>query len=127
MKFLLDTHTFLFAISDPERLSTAVSQVLLDGDASKWLSAVSLWEIIIKVQVGKLILPMEPAYYLDNLRQLGASLLPVDAQHSFELIQLPLLHKDPFDRLLIAQARVEKMTLLTRDNAIQQYPVTTLW
>jgi len=127
MKFLLDTHAFLFAISEPERLSPAAGKVLLDEEASKWLSAVSLWEIIIKVQTGKLTLPLEPPYYLDNLRQLGANLLSVDAQHSFELLQLPMLHKDPFDRLLIAQARVEKMTLLTRDESIRQYPVTTLW
>ena len=83
MKFLLDTHAFLFAISEPERLSPAAGKVLLDEEASKWLSAVSLWEIIIKVQTGKLTLPLEPPYYLDNLRQLGANLLSVGAQHSF--------------------------------------------
>lgn len=90
------------------------------------MSAVSLWEISIKVQAGKLNLPLEQSYYLTKLRQLGAALLPVDAQHSFELIHLPLLHKAPFDRLPIAQ-RVENMTLLTRDQSIQQDPVKTLW
>ena len=127
MKFLLDTHTFLFAINEPERLSPAVRGALLNEELPRWVSVVSLWEIILKIQAGKLDLPLEPAYYHKHLREIGATLLPVDERHSFELIQLPLLHKDPFDRLLIAQARVEDMTLLTRDESIRRYPVTALW
>ena len=82
---------------------------------------------MLKIQIGKLSLPLEPAYYNKHLREIGATVLPVDTRHSFELIHLPLLRKDPFDRLLIAQARVEDMTLLTRDKSIQRYSVTTLW
>ena len=127
MKFLLDTHTFLFAINEPERLSVAVRETLSNEELPRCVSVVSLWEIILKIQIGKLELPLEPVFYHKHLRELGATLLPVDERHSFELIQLPLLHKDPFDRLLIAQARVEGMTLLTRDESIQRYSVNTLW
>jgi len=127
MKLLLDTHTFLFAINEPERLSSSVRSALLNEELSRWVSVVTLWEIILKIQVGKLNLPAEPAYYQKHLSELGATVLPVEARHSFDLIRLPLLHKDPFDRLLIAQARVEDMTLLTRDESIRRYTVTTLW
>lgn len=127
MKVLLDTHTFLFAVIQPERLSPLVRETLLQEEVSKWVSVVSFWEIILKIQIGKLDLPIDLTFYQKHLRKLQAAVLPVDAQHSFELIQLPLLHKDPFDRLLIAQARVEQMILLTRDEIIAQYPVSTLW
>ena len=127
MKVLLDTHTFLFAITEPERMSPAVREALLNEDVPRWVSVISLWEIMLKIQIGKLDLPPEPAYYYEHLREIGATVLPVDARHSFELIHLPLLHKDPFDRLLIAQARVEDMTLLTRDKSIRRYSVATLW
>ena len=127
MRFLLDTHTFLFAIVESERLSPAVREVLRNQETPRWVSVISLWEIMLKIQIGKLHLPPEPAYYYKHLHEIGTTVLPVDARHSFELIHLPLLHKDPFDRLLIAQARVEDMTLLTRDKSIRRYSVTTLW
>ena len=95
MKFLLDTHTFLFAINEPERLSPAVRKALLNEELPRWVSVVSLWEIILKIQAGKLDLPLEPAYYDKHLREIGATLLPVDERHSFELIQLPPLHRIP--------------------------------
>ena len=127
MRFLLDTHTFLFAIVESERLSPAVREVFRNQELPRCVSAISLWEIIIKIQIGKRDLPPEPTFYEHHLRKLKATVLPVDARHSFELIHLPLLHKDPFDRLLIAQARVADMTLLTRDKSIRRYSVTTLW
>ena len=127
MKLLLDTHVFLYAISNPDSLSTSVSTLLISLQSQRWLSAVSLWEIAVKIQIGKLDLPNDPAFFQYHLRQLKCDLLPVEAAHSFELLRLPLLHKDPFDRLLIAQARVEQMTLLTRDEQIHAYPVPTLW
>lgn len=127
MKLLLDTHAFLFAIGQPDRLSAAVREALTDPALPRAVSAVSLWEIAVKIQIGKLNLPADSAFYRHHIRSLGATVLPVDARHSFELLELPLLHKDPFDRLLIAQARVDKLTLVTRDVAICRYPVTTMW
>ena len=85
------------------------------------------WEIILKIQIGKLNLPSEPAFYHKHLREIGATLLPVDDRHSFELLHLPLLHKDPFDRLLIAQAQVEGFTLVSCDTHFPAYGVPLLW
>ncbi|MFN0106506.1 MAG: type II toxin-antitoxin system VapC family toxin [Bryobacteraceae bacterium] len=127
MKLLLDTHAFLFAIGQPERLSSAVRDALIDPDLPRWVSAVSLWEIAVKIQIGKLELPAAPAYYREHIRRLRANVLAVEARHSFELFRLPPLHKDPFDRLLVAQARGDEMTLVTRDESIGRYSVPVLW
>ena len=128
MKLLLDTHVLLWAIGRPELLSQKARQAMLDETNELVASVASIWEITIKVQAGKLELPVDADYLETNLRKLGVTkYLPVDLYHVYRLARLPLLHKDPFDRLLIAQARVEKMTLLTRDESIRRYPVTTLW
>jgi len=127
MKLLLDTHAFLFAIGAPEELSPKARKALLNPAISRWVSAVTLWEIAVKIQIGKLDLPSTPAFYRQHLQKLGAAVLPVESRHSFELLQLPLHHKDPFDRLLVAQARVEELTLVTRDKTIREYKVSTLW
>lgn len=127
MKLLLDTHAFLVAVGAPEQLSPKARKALLNPAIPRWVSAVSLWEIAVKIQIGKLDLPSNPAFYLRHLQKLGAAILPVESRHSFELLQNPLPHKDPFDRLLFAQARVEEMTLVTRDKIIRQYKVRTLW
>ncbi|MBL8209571.1 MAG: type II toxin-antitoxin system VapC family toxin [Bryobacterales bacterium] len=127
MTLLLDTHAFLFAISAPERLSPAVRSALEDPSVIRWVSTVSLWEIAVKIQIGKLPLPSEPSFYQEHLRRMHASVLAVEARHTFELMRLPLLHRDPFDRLLIAQARTDGLLFVTRDSALSQYPVSILW
>ena len=127
MKILLDTHAFLYAINEPERLSTTVLDLLKDLKVPRWVSVVSLWEIAVKIQIGKLDLPRNAGFYQKHIRALRALVLPVDVRHSMGLMELPLHHKDPFDRLLIAQAREEGMTLVTRDAAIQEYQVPTIW
>jgi PIN domain nuclease of toxin-antitoxin system len=127
MKLLLDTHAFLYAIADPERLSPAARKAVADPGLPRWVSAVSLWEIAIKVQLGKLDLPVTQAFYQEHIRRLRANVLAVEARHSFELFRLPLHHKDPFDRLLVAQARTDGMTLVTQDASIARYAVATLW
>jgi len=127
MKLLLDTHAFLFAINEPERLSPKVASLLLDPSVPRWLSAISLWEIAVKIQIGKLDLPKESGYYLKHLLQLKAQVLDVGSRHSLGVFDLPMHHKDPFDRILIAQAREEGMVLVTMDPVIKQYEVRTLW
>ena len=127
MTLLLDTHAFLFAIGEPERLTPAVRSALEDPKTVRWISSVSLWEIAVKIQIGKLALPAEPEFYQEQMHLLHASVLAVEARHSFEVMRLPLIHRDPFDRLLIAQARADELILVTRDAAIGQYPVPTLW
>jgi len=127
MKLLLDTHAFLFAISEPQELSPPVRDLLLDETVSRFVSVVSFWEIATKIQIGKLDLPSNAAFYQQHLRRLCAVVLPVESRHTFELFRLPLLHKDPFDRLLVAQARVDSLTLVTRDEFIPKYDVPVLW
>jgi len=127
MKLLLDTHTFIWAISEPERLSDKVHQLLADASVERWISAATFWEIAVKVQLGKLSLPVDRGYYLRHIEALRARYLGFELEHSLALFELPLYHRDPFDRLLIAQARCEGMPIATRDSAFSGYPVECLW
>lgn len=127
MTLLFDTHAFLWAIGQPENLSSVARLALENPENQRVVSVTSLWEIALKVQIGKLDLPVSPSFYREHLHRLHASLLPVEARHTFELMRLPLLHRDPFDRLLVAQARTDQLTLLTCDTLIARYPVSTLW
>jgi PIN domain nuclease of toxin-antitoxin system len=127
MTLLFDTHAFLWAIGQPEKLSSVARLALENPENQRVVSVTSLWEIALKVQIGKLDLPVSPSFYRQHLQRLHASLLPVEARHTFELMRLPLLHRDPFDRLLVAQARTDQLTLLTCDTLIARYPVATLW
>jgi len=128
VKVLLDTHAFLWAITADERLSAAARRVYLDGASQLLLSVASLWEIAVKVQIGKLLLP-KPAdgYLLDQLSRNAIQTLPVLASHALGLFRLPLLHRDPFDRLLVAQSQVENLPVVSADPQIRQYAVETIW
>ncbi len=127
MRLLLDTHAFLFAIGAPEQLSQPVRDLLLEQTVPRFVSVVSFWEIATKIQIGKLDLPADATFYQQHVHRLCATVLPVESRHAFELFRLPLLHKDPFDRLLVAQARVDSLTLVTRDEFIPKYGVPVLW
>lgn len=127
MKLLLDTHTLMWVDSDSSRLSSACKQALQDPANETWFSAASIWEIQIKVALRKLSLraPLETILQVqlaNNLRE-----LPIRSSHAIALAQLPSVHKDPFDRILAAQAIVEDMTLVTSDAVFSKYPVKTLW
>ncbi len=127
MKFLLDTHALIWLDSASARLSATVRQAISDPGNDSWFSPASIWEIQIKVALGKLSLraPLEEivAEQLTNsLRE-----LPIRSEHAIALSRLPLVHKDPFDRILAAQAFVDGMILITSDAIFSQYPVKTLW
>ncbi len=127
MKLLLDTHAFLWFIDDNPRLSPR-AKALLESDADLLLSAGSLWEISIKVNVGKLTLaqPFDifvPRQLADN----DIEILPISLAHLGIVSTLPLHHRDPFDRLLIAQARVEQLSIVSADTAFDAYSVARLW
>lgn len=127
MKYLLDTHTFLWLIGD-ERLSETVRQIFLDPNSQLYLSAASYWEICIKVGLGKLaVTPDWMDRFDQELTINDIRWLPLEKAHAQQVVYLPLLHRDPFDRILIAQALVEKMIILTIDEKIQQYTVPTQW
>ena len=128
MTAILDTHAFIWLDSDPGRLSAGVLAYLHDPAYDIYLSVASIWEMVIKSMTGKLQLRAPvPDVVADHLRLTPLRLLPVQADHTFELLGLPAVHKDPFDRMLVAQARVENAVLLTDNPLIRQYPVRTDW
>jgi PIN domain nuclease of toxin-antitoxin system len=127
VRLLLDAHSFIWWDGASARLSAAAFSACKDAANQLFLSAASVWEMQIKVQAGKLTLSLPLSTIVGQQRASGVSILPIDAEHVLELANLPMAHKDPFDRLLIAQARIEGMTLVTRDPVFAQYPVATLW
>ena len=128
MRLLLDTHVLLWAIVEPESLSARVSAALLDEGNAVLASAASLWEISLKAQAGKLSIPARPEFLEAQFRLLGVSAyLPIEISHVYRARELPPIHKDPFDRMLVAQALVENLTLVSRDRMIAQYPVQLFW
>lgn len=127
MKLLLDTHIFLWFISGDKRLPEAMRDSIRDFDNEVYLSVVSLWEAIIKYQLGKLPLPKPPENYLPIQRELHQiSSLSLDEASVSQLVNLPPIHRDPFDRMLICQAIKYGLTIVTVDNVICNYPVPVL-
>ena len=127
MRILLDTHVFLWSTAR-DKLSEAAATAFLDADNQLFLSAASYWEICIKVSIGKLVLTDEWIQDIDDeMASNGIKWLPIEKEHCQKMAELPFLHKDPFDRLLISQAICQNMTLLTADTNIHQYTVSTLW
>jgi len=128
MRILLDTHTFLWWAADDPQISLKAKALITNPDNEVFFSVVSAWEIIIKVGIGKLSLSESPETYIPSrIVSNQFEILPVQMSHILKINSLPNFHKDPFDRLLIAQSLVEDLLLLTVDNAIAQYPVTTIW
>jgi PIN domain nuclease of toxin-antitoxin system len=126
VKLLLDTHVFLWLLTEPERLGEHLRTVE-DPANGMLLSAASSWEIAIKVRLGRLELPDDPTRYVpDRMRAIGAEPLAVEHAHALEVAALPPLHRDPFDRLLVAQARHLGLTILTADAAVARYDVRTM-
>ena len=127
MRLLLDTHVFLWYVQDDSRLAPAWARALRDTQNEVFLSVVSFWEIIIKFQIGKLPLPATPEVYVPNMRdQHQFSSLSVDEFDVAYVAQLPSIHGNPFDRLLVAQALWHGLTLFTVDTKIRAYPNLSL-
>jgi PIN domain nuclease of toxin-antitoxin system len=127
MKILLDTHVFLWYISADPQLPVAFHDAIRDPANEVYLSAASVWEAVIKYALGKLPLPEAPADYLPRQREAHRiAPLPVEEATLVHLAGLPPLHRDPFDRILIAQALQHGLNLATVDNAVRAYPVPLL-
>jgi len=124
--FLLDTHTLLWAIFQTDKLSHKVVTILSEEDEI-YVSIASLWEIAIKKSIGKLKLNVSIEDLAKICRENAITILPIDIMDVAELPDLPRVHGDPFDRMLIVSARNRKMTLVTKDNIIPRYDVKTLW
>jgi PIN domain nuclease of toxin-antitoxin system len=127
MRILLDTHIFLWFISGDTQLSTDVRDTIRETDNEIYLSAVSVWEAIVKYQLGKLPLPEHPETYLPKQRDLHQiASLNLDENSVIQLAKLPSLHRDPFDRMLICQALQNGLTIATVDAAVRAYSVSVL-
>ena len=128
MRLLIDTHSFLWFIAGSEHLSATARALIEDESNQVFLSVGSLWEMAIKVSLGRLQLA-QPFDVLmsENLRVNGISLLNITVGHAAEIARMPFHHRDPFDRLLIAQARVEDMPIVGTDEAFDVYGIRRLW
>jgi PIN domain nuclease of toxin-antitoxin system len=128
MRFLLDTQVWLWLQSEPERVIPTVRDALADPGNELLLSAASAWEIAIKHGLGKLVLPLPPEQYVPTRMALSdTASLPVSTAHALRVAALPAHHRDPFDRLLVAQVQMERLTLVTADRQLEPYAVDTLW
>lgn len=127
MKLLLDTHIFLWFISGDSKLSKNFQDAIRNSENEVYLSSISIWESIIKYQLGKLPLPAPPEIYLPKQRDLHLiASLALDEDSVIQLSQLPPLHRDPFDRMLICQALQNNLTIVTVDAAVRAYSVSTM-
>jgi PIN domain nuclease of toxin-antitoxin system len=128
MRLLLDTHAFLWWITDDPRLSEKAREIMGDGKSQLFLSAASGWEIAIKAKLGKLKVSDNLEHFIPEQVALNAiENLPIVLSHVLHVYTLPDYHRDPFDRLLISQAQLEGLPILTVDSQISQYPVEVLW
>jgi PIN domain nuclease of toxin-antitoxin system len=127
MKGLLDTHTFVWWDTDASKLSAKVLAFIQDPANTLLLSVASVWEMVIKYQLRKLTLSAPLASILARQQANGIQMLPATLDHVLAVLNLPMPHKDPFDRLLVAQANVENAVLLSADPIFAQYPVQVLW
>lgn len=122
MRLLLDTHLLIWAAQSPRQLSAGARALMADPANRLHFSVASLWEVVIKSGLGRFHFQIDVAIFRDDLLQGGYDEVTVSGLHALAVAALPLLHKDPFDRLLLAQAVVENMTLLTADAALARYP-----
>lgn len=122
---LLDTSTLLWALGSPERLSPRVRRLVDAGE--NIVSVASYWEVVVKTQKGLLSIPDLPTWWRRATELMAARILPIRASHVTALAALPMLHKDPFDRILIAQAVADGLDFVTNDEPISSYAVRTIW
>lgn len=127
MKLLLDTHAFIRWDSDPAKLSPRALSALCDPANEVWLSVASVWEMVIKIQLGKLTLRLPLADIVAEQQANGLRVLPVTLSHALLVETLPTVHKDPFDRVLIAQTNSEGAELVSADGVFGLYHVRVLW
>ncbi len=128
MRALLDTNSFLWFIAGSDRLSVNARNVIADLNNDLFLSLASLWEIAIKVSIGKLeLLPSFEELIPAQLEENDIKLLPLDLNHLSELIRLPFHHRDPFDRLIIVQGMTEGLPLISKDASFKMYPIEVIW
>ena len=128
MRYLLDTCTFLWWSLSPELLTDRILNIICDQTNKIYISSASCWEIVIKYNINRLEIPTSPdTFIIDEIQKNSFSVLPITPPHVFELLNLPNIHNDPFDRILISQSKNERLPFLTNDKIIQRYRVDTIW
>lgn len=128
MKVLVDTQAFLWWALDDPMLSQQAREILGSDETDVFFSAASAWEILVKTSLGRLVFTQDPASVIGELLEAnGFQVLPIHLRHALAVADLPAIHSDPFDRLLVAQARSEGMALVSADRWIAQYPVEIVW
>ena len=127
MKYLLDTHTAIWALENKENLSATVKTIIDDTTIPLCVSIASAWEIAIKVSIGKLNFAGGSAFFLEKMRNNGIEVLTINDSHIQFVENLPFIHRDPFDRLLIATALSENLTIITADDNIHKYNLSWVW
>lgn len=128
MRLLVDTHCWLWYLLAPEKLNADTQALLRSDEHEILLSASSVWEIVIKHALGKLRLPLPPATYVpERMKALGHASVAIEQRHVLHLAQLPAHHRDPFDRILVAQAQLDDLRLVTADQQLTAYAVDLVW
>ena len=127
MSYLLDTHTYIWWLGDPDRVGAAATSVLSEASNQVFVSVASIWEIAIKSSLGKLTLSEDVQSLAHSLDEDGFKLLGIVPHHCGAVSALPFHHRDPFDRMLVAQALCENLILLSRDGALCSYPIEVVW
>jgi PIN domain nuclease of toxin-antitoxin system len=128
MELLLDTHVLIWWSLDSAKLSRKVYELLIDAENTHVISIASVWEIQVKVQLGKLGLDVKLSELITHQKQVNnLQILPIDLTHIYALENLPNEHRDPFDRIMLAQAMVEKMPFLSADKIFDLYPIERVW
>lgn len=128
MRYLLDTHTIFWAVEDPGKLSQRALSVIQDNQCQRFLSAATIWEISIKIGTGKLRLSLPFRFWMKKvIEDLNLEVLPITVEFAEKQALLPPVHKDPFDRLLIAQSLVDEIPIISIDQVLDSYGINRIW
>ena len=127
MDLLLDTHSLIWFLNGDEKLSEKAKSMIEDPANSKIVSIASIWEIAIKLSLDKFRFPKGFKHFLEMVEDNGFEILPITFDHALELSTLEFLHRDPFDRLLIAQCKTDDLVFVTKDENIKRYKIKTIW
>ena len=127
MRILLDTHALWWLLEDNEKIPQVTIDIVRANEKDIYVSIASLWEVAIKLSIEKLDFDGGIAHFIDIVEDTGFSLLEISPEHIKAVAELPLFHRDPFDRILIAQSMVEEMSIMTRDANIIKYDVNSIW
>ena len=127
MKVLLDTHAFLWFMAGDTRLSPKARKVMSDANTELFLSAASVWEMAIKAALGRLVLPVSVGDYIAGKVRNGLHIMPIEWMHAAAVQDMPTHHRDPFDRLIVAQAIAENLPLVSSDRLLKKYGLTLIW